>query len=211
MDGLLFIDDEEGIRRSVTRALRKDPYKLYLAESGPEGVQLLQAHRQDIATVISDYKMPGLNGMDTLAAVGEVNPEVTRIILTGYATMNTAIEAVNQGIDGFLTKPFDNKRLRKEIYNISLRKRMKQFVPEAIYNQLEADPNALYPSFHEATIVFIDIRGFTQMTQGYAPEEIADYLNSAFFSPMGEIAWRFNGTIDKHIGDSMMIIIRTIY
>jgi adenylate cyclase len=206
MDGLLFIDDEEGIRRSVARALKRDPYKIYLAKTGKDGVRLLKKYRHEIATVISDYKMPGLNGMETLFAIGEVNPEVTRIILTGYATMDVAIEATNQGIDGFLTKPFDNKQLRKNIHDISLRKRLKQFVPESIYERLQSAPNALHPSYHEVTVLFSDIRSFTRMSQGVPPEDIAAFLNRYFFSPMGEIAWQYNGTIDKHIGDSMMIV-----
>jgi adenylate cyclase len=206
MDGLLFIDDEEGIRRSVARALKRDPYTVYLAKTGKEGVRLLKENRHQIATVISDYKMPGLSGMETLSAIGKLNPEVTRIILTGYATMDVAIQATNQGIDGFLTKPFDNKQLRKNIHAISLRKRLKQFVPESIYERLQSAPNALHPSYHEVTVLFSDIRGFTRMSQGVPPEDIATFLNRHFFSPMGEIAWQFNGTVDKHIGDSMMIV-----
>ena len=56
--------------------------------------------------------------METLALVGRMDPEITRIILTGYATMNAAIEATNEGIDGFLTKPFDNTDLRSKINDI---------------------------------------------------------------------------------------------
>lgn len=206
MNGLLFIDDEEGIRRSVARALRRDPYRIYLAKTGEEGVAVLKGNRHQIATVISDYKMPGLNGMQTLTAIGELNPEVTRIILTGYATMNVAIEATNQGIDGFLTKPFDNRQLRTNIHDISLRKRLKQFVPETLFKKLQTAPNALDPSYHEVTVLFSDIRGFTRMSQKVPPEKIATFLNHHFFSPMGEITYRFNGTIDKHIGDSMMVV-----
>ncbi len=206
MDGLLFIDDEEGIRRSVARALKRAPFAIYLAKTGKEGVSILRENPQTIATVISDYKMPGLNGLETLTAIGQINPEVIRIILTGYATMDVAIQATNGGIDGFLTKPFDNTDLRKNIHEIALRKRLKQFVPEPIFKKLQTTPHALAPSDHEVTVLFMDIRGFTQMTQGAAPEKIADFLNTCFFSPMGEIAWQYEGTIDKHIGDSMMIV-----
>ena len=64
----------------------------------------------EIPVVFSDIRMPGIDGLETLGAIGRINPEMTRIILTGYATMEAAIQATNRGIDGFLTKPFDNSR-----------------------------------------------------------------------------------------------------
>ena len=70
-----------------------------------------------IDMVISDYKMPGRNGVETLADIGTLHPEITKIILTGYATMEAAIQAINNGVDGFLTKPFDAARLQVTVRN----------------------------------------------------------------------------------------------
>ena len=206
MNGLLFIDDEEGIRRSISRALKRSSYEVFLAKTGDEGVEWLENNPGKVSTVVSDYKMPGLNGMETLSLVGRIDPEITRIILTGYATMNAAIEATNEGIDGFLMKPFDNSELRSKINDISLRKRLRQFVPEAVYEEIKKHPDALSPTCHEVSVLFCDIRGFTHMSGGAQPREIADFLNNHFFSPMGEIAYHFNGTIDKHMGDSLMVV-----
>ncbi len=206
MSGLLFIDDEEGIRRSVSRAFKKGPYSVYTACSGSEGIAFLRASISRISTVISDYKMPGLNGLETLSAIGTISPETTRIILTGYATMEAAIQATNEGIDGFLTKPFDNLELRAKIHEINVRKRLKQFVPIQLYREIDMSTEALTPRFHEATILFSDIRGFTRMSQFASPEIIAAFLNDYYFTPMGEIAYRFKGMIDKHIGDSIMLV-----
>ena len=206
MNGLLFIDDEEGVRRSVVRALKREPYKTYTATNGEEGIQFIKENISDIATVVSDYKMPGLDGLETLTNIGSLNPELTRIILTGYATMEAAIMATNKGLDGFLTKPFDNIELRAKIHDISIRKRLKQFVPEQVYREIENSPAALQPTFHEVSILFSDIRGFTSMSQKVAPEEIAAFLNNYYFTPLGEVAYRYNGTVDKHIGDSIMVV-----
>ena len=206
MNGLLFIDDEEGIRRSILRALKKEPYKTYAAKNGKEGIEFIKQNLSKIATVISDYKMPGLDGLETLSIIGSINPEITRIILTGYATMEAAIMATNEGIDGFLTKPFDNIELRAKIHEISVRKHLKQFVSEQVYKEIEASPLALAPRFHEVTILFSDIRGFTKMSQEVSPAAIACFLNDSYFSPMGEIAYKHNGTVDKHIGDSIMMV-----
>ncbi|MEE8430650.1 MAG: adenylate/guanylate cyclase domain-containing protein [Candidatus Desulfatibia sp.] len=206
MNKLVLIDDEEGVRRSVARALKRESYQTYTAANGEAGITFIKKNRDQIATVISDYKMPGLNGLETLAAIGSINPEITRIILTGYATMEAAIQATNEGIDGFLTKPFDNVELRANIHKISVRKRLKQFVPEQIYKKIEKSPIALDPTFHEVSILFSDIRGFTHMSQKVPPAKLAAFLNNDYFTPMGEIAYTHNGMVDKHIGDSIMVV-----
>lgn len=205
MSKLLFIDDEEGIRRSVVRALKYEPYQTHTAESGEIGIEIIKKNISQITMVVSDYKMPGLDGLETLSIIGSLNPEITRVILTGYATMEAAIKATNAGIDGFLTKPFDNLELRANIHKINVRKRLKQFVPEQVYKRIEASPNVLKPTFHEVSILFSDIRGFTFMSQKASPQQIVSFLNNEYFSPMGEIAYGYDGTVSKHIGDSIMV------
>jgi class 3 adenylate cyclase len=206
MNGLLFIDDEEGVRRSLLRALKRELYPTYVVENGEKGIEFLKNNISSIATVISDYKMPGLNGLETLTVIGSINPEITRIILTGYATMEAAIHATNEGIDGFLTKPFDNVELRAKIREISVRKHLRQFVPEQVYREMENSAGLLESRFHEVSVLFCDIRGFTSLSQEASPQVIASFLNNQFFTPMGEIAYEFNGIVDKHIGDSMMVV-----
>jgi len=206
MEKLLFIDDEEGIRRSVVRALKHEPYKTHTAENGEIGIDFVKKNIFEVATVISDYKMPGLDGLETLSVIGAINPEITRIILTGYATMEAAIQATNEGVDGFLTKPFDNVELRAKIRTINIRKRLKQFVPEQVYQKIEKSQGVLKPSFHEVSILFSDIRGFTRMSQRISPDRLASFLNNDYFTPMGEIAYQYQGVVDKHIGDSIMVV-----
>jgi len=206
MTGLLFIDDEEGIRRSIVRALDKEFYEVFTAQDGNTGIDMLKEHVSRIGTVISDFHMPGIDGLQTLMAVYKLNPEITRIILTGYASVETAIEATNQGIDGFLTKPFDNMELRAKIHDISVRKYLRQFVPESVFKEMNNSAGILKPRYHEVSILFSDIRGFTRMSRDIPPEMLAHYLNDYFFTPMGEIAHSFHGTVDKHIGDSMMVV-----
>lgn len=166
MNGLLFIDDEEGIRHSVTRALKRSAYTVHTAINGSEGVAMVKETPHRISTVISDYKMPGLNGLETLYEIRSINPEITRIILTGYATMDVAIEATNEGIDGFLTKPFDNAEFRAKIHEICLRKRLRQFVSEPVYKKIQQVTDALQPTFHEVSVLFADIRNFTRLSAG---------------------------------------------
>lgn len=209
MNGLLFIDDEEGVRRSILRALHRESYKVFTAENGPAGIELIQKHLTEIETVISDYKMPKLDGLETLEIIGTLNPEITRILLTGYATMEAAIHATNSGIDGFLTKPFDNVELRAKIREILLKKRLRQFVPEQIFNVIKHSPKTLAPRNQKVSVLFSDIRGFTRMCLETPPDVIVKFLNDRYFVPLGEIAYQYNGTVDKHIGDSIMVVFGT--
>jgi adenylate cyclase len=206
MNGLLFIDDEEGMRRSVVRALQRESYPVFTAENGDAGVQFVQDHISNIGTVISDLRMPGMGGLEALRFIGQLNPDITRIILTGYATVDTAIQATNEGIDGFLTKPFDNRELRAKIHEITIRKRLRQFISEPVYREITDSAEALSPRFHEVTILFSDIRNFTKMSREAQARDIAAFLNDNYFSPMAEIIHQHNGTMDKHIGDSIMAV-----
>jgi len=150
--------------------------------------------------------MPGLDGLETLTRIASINPEVTRVLLTGYATMESAIHATNEGLDGFLTKPFDNVELRNKIQDITIKKRLRQFISDQIYQEIKRNPGIMEPRRQTATILFTDIRGFTEMSRKMSPEEIAAFLNDYYFTPLGEIAYRYNGTVDKHVGDSIMVI-----
>jgi len=120
--------------------------------------------------------------------------------------IKTAIQATNEGLDGFLTKPFDNVELRNKIRDIVIRKWLRQFISDQIYQELRNDPTLMEPRRQKATILFTDIRGFTQMSHTVPPEETAAFLNYHYFTPLGEIAYRYHGTVDKHIGDSIMVI-----
>jgi adenylate cyclase len=206
MNGLLFIDDEEGMRRSVVRALQRESYPIFTAETGEAGVQFVRDHGLTVGTVISDLKMPGMSGLEALAAIGTLNPDITRIILTGYATVETAISATNEGIDGFLTKPFDNRELRAKIQEITIRKRLRQFVSDPVYREITDSAQALRPRFHEVSVLFSDIRNFTKMSCEAQAQDIAAFLNHHYFTPMAEIIHQHNGTTDKHIGDSIMAV-----
>ena len=206
MNGLLIVDDEEGVRRALHKALGKENYQLFLAGDGNEAIAIVKDQPAEIAIVISDYKMPGLDGLQTLIAIGNINPDITRIMLTGYATLDSAIAATNEGIDGFLTKPFDNVELRAKVREYFVRKRLKQFVSAQVLHELQSDPSQLLPRKQTATILFADIRGFTALTEQRDPTAWATFLSQYYFSPLGEIVFQNNGTLDKHIGDSIMAI-----
>ncbi|MEA1935830.1 MAG: adenylate/guanylate cyclase domain-containing protein [Thermodesulfobacteriota bacterium] len=204
MIGLLIVDDEEGVRRSLKKVLVKDGYNILLAENGMEAINIVRDNERNIETVISDFKMPGIDGLETLIEIGSINPEITRIMLTGYATMESAIDSVNAGIDGFLTKPFENIELRAKVREYNIKKRLKQFVSEQILTELHKEGKNIIPRKQKVSILFSDIRGFSEISEKMSPLELTDMLNSYYFSPLDNIIFEYNGTLDKHIGDSIM-------
>lgn len=206
MNGLMVVDDEEGVRRSLKRVLEKDGYRIILAQNGEEALNIVRSDGREIETVISDYRMPGMDGLETLIEVGRINTEITRIMLTGYATLASAIEAVNAGIDGFLTKPFENEELRIKVRECNIKKRLKQFVSEQVLAELQKNVKSLLPKRVTVSVLFSDIRGFSLLAERLNPAELAELLNRNYFTPLDGIIFSHNGTLDKHIGDSVMAI-----
>jgi len=204
MIGLMVVDDEEGVRRSLRKVLEKDGYDILLAENGEQAVHMALENHGRLETVISDFKMPGMDGLETLIEIGKINPEITRIMLTGYATMESAIESVNAGIDGFLTKPFDNIELRAKVREYNIKKRLKQFVSEQVMIELQRDGRMMAPRRLNVSVLFIDIRGFSGLSETMTPDELSEMLNIHYFTPLDNIIYECNGTLDKHIGDSIM-------
>lgn len=203
---ILIVDDDEGIRVSLKIVLERDGYEVLVAERGAEGIEVVRQFPEDIEMVISDFKMPGMDGLETLTEISRINHDIIRIILTGYATLDRAIETVNLGIDGFLTKPFNNNEIRASIRGIVMKKRLKQFVSEQVLQEMQLTGKNLTPRKQIVSVLFTDIRGFAEMTAKMSAQEIADLLNTYYFLPLDRIVFEYNGTLDKHIGDSIMAI-----
>jgi HD-like signal output (HDOD) protein/ActR/RegA family two-component response regulator len=111
---LLFVDDEENVLSSLRRTFFDTDYELLFATSGQEGLDIIKKERVDM--VVSDMRMPGMDGYSFLKAVKEKNPSIVRIILSGYAEKQTVLKAIVDGTaKAYLTKPWNNDNLRTEI------------------------------------------------------------------------------------------------
>ncbi len=101
---ILLVDDEPQVLEALRTALHKAPYEILTATSGMEGMDILSRHRVDV--VVSDERMPGMTGSVFLGMVLRKYPDSIRIILTGQASLDAAIRAINEGgVYRFLTKP----------------------------------------------------------------------------------------------------------
>jgi adenylate cyclase len=204
--GILIIDDEEGIRRSLTRVLKEEGYFVHTAVNGEEALSIVRQNPQNFDIIICDLIMPGIDGIKTIQEINKLRQDATKIMLTAYGTLESSIKAIEAGIDGFITKPFENKELKWKIKEYYLKRTMRQFIWPDIFNELLDDPSRLEPKLSAITILFSDIRGFTKLTLKTAPENLASLLNKHYFQPMSEIIIRHRGVVDKYIGDSVMAL-----
>lgn len=107
---ILIVDDEESIRQGCSQVLSKLGHRLRTAPDAEKALELVRAQVPDL--VILDLKMPGMGGMEFLAHVHETHAEVVVVVITGYATLESAVEAMKNGAYDFLRKPFTPDELK---------------------------------------------------------------------------------------------------
>jgi DNA-binding NtrC family response regulator len=109
-DRILLVDDEEYILHALQRALADEPYRIHAARGAEEALQLMREWRFKV--VMSDERMPGMGGSEFLGIVRQQYPETIRILLTGHASVESTMRAVNSGeIYRFFTKPWNDAEL----------------------------------------------------------------------------------------------------
>jgi PAS domain S-box-containing protein len=107
---VLVVDDEQDIRDASERILSRVGYQVQKASRGDEALDILNKNSVDI--VLLDLKMPGMDGMEVLERIRKLSETIQVIVITGYATVETAIEAMKQGAYDFIPKPFEPDQLR---------------------------------------------------------------------------------------------------
>lgn len=120
---ILVIDDEAAQRDVLTGYLKKKNYNVFSASSGKDGIEIAKTHPVDI--ILSDYKMPGLNGVEVLEQVRKINPEISFVIVTAYGTVENAVKAIRLGAFDYISKPVDLDELDLMIERIIEHKNLK--------------------------------------------------------------------------------------
>lgn len=134
---VLLVDDEINILQALQRLLRRETFRIVTATSGEEALKLL-GQLSNVALIISDQRMPQMNGAELLRRSRELSPDSYRVLLTGYSDLGDAVDAVNRGgIFRYLNKPWDDSELlqivRSSVENYSLcqeNKRLQELVTQ---------------------------------------------------------------------------------
>ncbi|MCQ2237109.1 MAG: sigma-54 dependent transcriptional regulator [Bacteroidales bacterium] len=115
MSSILVIDDQKSIRSTLKDILELEGYEVALAENGKEGVDMLSKAKYDI--LLTDIKMPEMDGMEVLAKAVEMAPSMPVIMISGHGNIDTAVEAIKSGAYDFIEKPIDLNRLLITVKN----------------------------------------------------------------------------------------------
>jgi DNA-binding NtrC family response regulator len=132
---ILVIDDDEDILKMLTDLLSKGGYATDTARTGAEAIEKMKARSFNIALV--DIVLPDIRGTRLLPLIKEITPNIRKIIITGHATLESAIEALNAGSDAYITKPFDPPQLLKVIAEKLRDQREEQHALNLLYEALK--------------------------------------------------------------------------
>jgi two-component system, NtrC family, response regulator PilR len=121
---VLVVDDEQSMRDMLRIVLRRDGYDVAVARDGKEAIELLQ--RQPVDLLLSDIRMPDVSGVDVLRAAKDVNRDIIAIMMTAFASTDTAVEALRLGANDYFTKPFSMDELRLKVRQHLETRRLRQ-------------------------------------------------------------------------------------
>jgi DNA-binding NtrC family response regulator len=116
---ILIVEDDDLMRELMTKILAGENYHIFQAPSGEEALKLIQ--EQTIDLVLTDLRLTGMNGLQLLTEIRAFDPEIVVIVMTAYASVETAVEAMRKGAYDYLTKPFINDEIR-----VMLRRALRQ-------------------------------------------------------------------------------------
>lgn len=218
---ILVVDDENAVRRSAQRSIQSFGFSCETASDGIEALEKIRQNPPDL--VLTDYIMPGVTGLDLLKTIQQEFPSIGVVLMTTSVDIQTAIEAIKLGAYEYLLKPFQEDALlvclervlvkrtliqENEHYQSYLEKNFRRYVDPSVLNVLTEAYN--FEQFENkkltATILFCDVRGFTELAESLEVDDLIGQMNAYFFEPGTEIIQSAGGTIDKFIGDGIMAV-----
>ncbi|WP_297764666.1 adenylate/guanylate cyclase domain-containing protein [uncultured Muriicola sp.] len=197
MAKILVVDDEKDlevlIKQKFRKQIRQNEYEFVFAINGVDALEKLIAH-PNMDLVLSDINMPEMDGLTLLTKLSELNPLLKSVMVSAYGDMANIRTAMNRGAFDFITKPINFEDLT-----------MLNFMGSKEYEStVMANENVT------ATVMFIDVCGFTSLSETTSPDVVVSMLNSYFDTMVQEIIAQ-EGYIDKFMGDAIMAVFRGDY
>jgi len=227
-DTILIVDDEENVISALKRIFMDDAINVLSAASALEGIELLKQNA--VKLVISDEQMPGMSGSEFLSMIRQEYPHVVRIILTGHASIEAAMKAINDGeIYRFFIKPWNNYEIRTTVkaaiekFNLEEELRQKEELIKhmAYHDTLTGLPNRLllYDRLTKAleysqryskmlSICFLDLDGFKTINDIFG-HDTGDLLLKQVSERL-KMSVRKSDTIARLGGDEFIIMLQDI-
>lgn len=230
MAKILVVDDEADlellVKQKFRRKIRENIYEFVFAQNGAEALEKVKEH-PDLDIILSDINMPVMDGLTLLSHLPEANPTLKAVVVSAYGDMQNIRTAMNRGAFDFVCKPvdFDDldltmqktiqhvKQLQETIKAIKENNILKMYVDENVLNFMthkEFENSLLTNEQVDATVMFIDICGFTALTEQVPPNTVINLLNGLFDKIVKEIIAQ-GGHVDKFMGDAVMAVFRGNY
>lgn len=230
MAKILVVDDEADlellVKQKFRKKIRENVYEFVFAQNGEEALSRLQEH-SDVDIVLSDINMPVMDGLTLLGRLPEANPMLKAVVVSAYGDMQNIRTAMNRGAFDFIFKPvdFDDldltmqktidhvRQLQETIKAIKENNILKMYVDENVLNFMthkEFEGSLLKNEQVEATVMFIDVCGFTSITEQVPANTVVELLNGLFDKIVKEIINQ-GGHVDKFMGDAVMAVFRGDY
>jgi DNA-binding NtrC family response regulator len=125
---ILVIDDDENIRKVLVTILEDEGYAVESADTGRKAIEKTKRNFYNLALI--DVRLPDMEGIELLTRMKDTTPKMRKIIITGYPTLQNAVEAVNKGADAYVLKPFDVEKVLTKI-----KEQLKRQEEEKMYSQ----------------------------------------------------------------------------
>ncbi|MEN0052568.1 MAG: adenylate/guanylate cyclase domain-containing protein [Mucilaginibacter sp.] len=230
MAKILVVDDESDlellIKQKFRKKIREKVYDFVFAQNGHEALKKL-AEEPDIDVVLSDINMPEMDGLTLLTKLPEANPILKAVMVSAYSDMDNIRTAMNRGAFDFVCKPvnFDDLditiektllhviELKKTLQAIKENNILRMYVDENVLNFMthrEFETSLLSNETIDATVLFVDICGFTAISEHVPANTVVGLINKLFDGMVKEIIAQ-NGHIDKFMGDAIMAVFRGDY
>jgi adenylate cyclase len=230
MAKILVADDEADlevlIKQKFRKEIRENKYEFIFASNGNEALQKLQQDTS-IDVLLSDINMPEMDGLTLLSKLNELNLLTKAVIVSAYGDMDNIRTAMNRGAFDFVCKPVNFQDLGITIQKtldyvsqihatlnaIKENNILKMYVDKTVLNFMsgrEFETQLMANEIIEASVAFIDISGFTAITEKEPPDVVVKLLNKYFDIMVKEIITQ-GGYVDKFIGDAILAVFKGDY
>ena len=217
------VDLEVLIRQKFRQKIREQHYEFIFAHNGKEALEKLVEY-PDIEIVLSDINMPEMDGLTLLTRMSESNPLVKAVMVSAYGDMDNIRTAMNRGAFDFITKPVNFsdleltmektikqvRQIRETLKAIKENNILRMYVDENVLNFMgskEYENSLTDNETIDATVAFLDICGFTSISEKQHPDTVVRLLNK-YFDLMAKEIIAQGGIIDKFIGDCVMAVFK---
>jgi DNA-binding NtrC family response regulator len=134
---ILVVDDDENIRKVVIAILEDEGYTVESVGTAKEAIEKTKRKFYNIALI--DIRLPDMEGIELLTKIRDTTPRMRKVIVTGYPTLQNAVEAVNKGADAYIVKPFDVKKVLKTIEDqLNKQQAEKQYSQDRVAEFIQA-------------------------------------------------------------------------